>query len=279
MFHVKEMGVDDFPFAVQLANTMNWNMTLADFEFMVQLEPQGCFVLFHGEERLGIATSVSFGKAGWFGNLVVKADARREGAGNFLTRHAIDYLKSKGVETIGLYAYPHLVKFYEHFGFESDIDFLVLKGKAAFPAAQGILQAAKKLGVPEIINFDCHCFGANRKKLLEPILLNKGNLCYVSTENNEITGYVAAKVYGKMAEVGPLICHTNRAEESLLLLKTTLSRLNGLEVFTYIPKKETALLNMLYKAGLNEDFRVVRMFLGPAIAKNCIYTAESLERG
>jgi GNAT superfamily N-acetyltransferase len=279
MFHVEKMEVDDFPFAVQLANTMNWNMTLEDFEFMVKLEPQGCFVLFHGQERLGIATSFSFGKAGWFGNLVVKEAIRKEGAGSLLIRHAIAYLKNKGVETIGLYAYPHLVKFYESFGFESDIDFLVLKGKAAFPATQGMLQAAKKRDVPELIDFDCQCFGANRKKLLEPILLNKGNLCYISTENSEITGYVAAKVYDKMAEVGPLICHANRVEVAVLLLETVLSRLNGLDVSMCIPKKENALLNMLHKAGLKEDFRVVRMFLGPAIAKNCIYTAESLERG
>jgi hypothetical protein len=104
-------------------------------------------------------------------------------------------------------------------------------------------------------------------------------LCYVSTEDNEVRGYVAAKVYGKMAEVGPLLCHANRAENALLLLKAVLSRLSGLEVFAYIPKNETALLNVLYEAGLKEDFRVVRMFLGSAIAKTCIYTAESLERG
>jgi hypothetical protein len=115
--------------------------------------------------------------------------------------------------------------------------------------------------------------------LLKLILLNKSNLCYVLTQNNEIKGYVAAKVYGEMAEVGPLICNTNRAEDALLLLKTVLGRLNGLEVFMYIPKKETAFLNMLYGAGLKEDFRVVRMFLGSAIAKTCIYAAESLERG
>ena len=82
-----------------------------------------------------------------------------------------------------------------------------------------------------------------------------------------------------MAEVGPLICNTNRAEDALLLLKTIFSKLNGLEVFIYIPKRETAYLNILYEAGLKEDFRVVRMFLGSAIAKTCIYTAESLERG
>jgi GNAT superfamily N-acetyltransferase len=279
MFHVEKMEVNDFPFAVQLANTMNWNMTAEDFEFMVKLEPQGCFVQFHGKERVGIATSVGFGKVGWFGNFIVKEDVRGEGAGSLLIENAIDYLKNKGVETIGLYAYPHLVKFYESFGFEPDIDFLVLKGKAAFPATQGMLRAAKKREVPELIDLDCKCFGANRKKLLEPILLNKGNLCYISTENSDVTGYVAAKVYGKMAEVGSLIYHGNRVDEAVLLLKTILSRLNGIEVFTYIPKKETELLNMLYQAGLKEDFRVVRMFLGPAIAKNCIYTAESLERG
>jgi GNAT superfamily N-acetyltransferase len=279
MFHVEKMEVDDFPFAVQLANTMNWNMTIADFEFMVKLESEGCFVLFHGQERLGIATSISFGKAGWFGSLVVKEGVRKEGAGSLLIKNAVDYLKNKGVETIGLYAYPHLVKFYESFGFESDIDFLVLKGKAAFSATQKMLKAPKKRDIPELIDFDCKCFGANRKKLLEPILLNKGNLCYISTENNDVTGYVTAKIYDKMAEVGPLICHANRVEAAVLLLETILSRLNGLDVSMCVPKKAAALINMLYKAGLREDFRVVRMFLGPAIAKNCIYTAESLERG
>jgi GNAT superfamily N-acetyltransferase len=280
MFHVAKMEVADFYFAVQLANTMNWNMTPADFEFMMKLEPQGCFLLLHGQERLGIATSVSFGKTGWFGNLVVKEKFRRAGAGNLLIRHAIDYLKSKGAKTIGLYAYPHLVEFYEGFGFESDIDFLVLKGKAEVPsAAQKGVKAAKRQGIPGIIDFDCRCFGANRRKLLEPIILNKGNLCYISTENNEIIGYVAAKVYNNMVEVGPLMCHVNREEEAVLFLRTILSRLSGLEVFMYIPKKEAVLLNMLYEAGFEEDFRVVRMFFGPAVAQNCIYTAESLERG
>jgi GNAT superfamily N-acetyltransferase len=279
VFHVEKMDADDFSFAVQLANTMNWNMTVEDFEFMVKLEPQGCFVQFHGKERVGIATSIGFGKVGWFGNFIVKEDARRKGAGSLLVQHAVGYLKNKGAETIGLYAYPHLVKFYESCGFEADIDFLVLKGKAEFPATKEMLKAAKKQDVPALIDLDCKCFGANRKKLLERILLKKGNLCYVSTENNEITGYIAAKVYDKMAEVGPLICRANRVNAAVLLLKNILSKLSGLDVFMCIPKKEKELLAMLRKAGFKEDFRVVRMFLGPAVANNCIYVAESLERG
>jgi len=279
MFHLEKMKADDFTFAVQLANTMNWNMAIEDFEFMMKLEPQGCFVLFHGSERLGICTSVSFGSVGWFGNLVVKGGYRREGAGSLLVKHAIDYLKNKGVETIGLYAYPHLIRFYESFGFKPDISFLVLQGKAGLLSTEGSVRKVNKQDVPEVIEFDSQCFGANRTKLLEPILLDTGNLCYIATENCGIAGYVAAKVYGTMAEVGPLICHTNHVEAAVVLLKTILSRLNGLAVSMYIPKKEMVLLNMLSKAGFREDIGVARMFLGPAVAKNCIYTAESLERG
>jgi GNAT superfamily N-acetyltransferase len=279
MFRVEKMKADDFPFAVQLANTMHWNMAVDDFEFMTNLEPEGCFVLFHGLERSGIATSVSFGKVGWFGNLIVKEDYRKEGAGSLLLRQAIDYLKNQGVKTIGLYAYPHLIGFYHSFGFEPDADFLALHGKAFPSAPDEATREAKKQDVPALIDFDSQHFGANRKKLLEALFLNKSNLCCLSADGDEITGYVAAKVYDEMAEVGPMVCQSDRADAAVMLLKTILNRLKGPDISIYVPKKENALLELLTKAGFKEDFRVVRMFLGPAIAKNCIYLAESLERG
>jgi GNAT superfamily N-acetyltransferase len=281
MFHVEKMEANDFQFAVQLANTMNWNMTTEDFEFMAELEPQGCFVLFHGSERIGIATGICFGKVGWFGNFIVKEDYRRKGAGTFLVKHAVNYLKSKGVETIGLYAYYHLIEFYKNFGFKPDMDFLVLQGKVVSSLTEETLQLreTEKQDAATLIDFDSQCFGAHRKKLLETILLNTRNLGYMSTDKDEIIGYVTTKVYDQMAEVGPLVCHKNRADVAVLLLKTILGKLRNLDVFICIPTEETALLEALLKAGFQEDFRVTRMFLGPAVAKNCIYLAESLERG
>ena len=108
MFHVKPMRIEDFQFATDLANTMDWNMATSDFEFMSSLEPEGCFVVFQGSERVGIATSISFGEVGWFGNLIVKQETRSRGVGGLVVKHAVNYLKSKGVKTIGLYAYPQL---------------------------------------------------------------------------------------------------------------------------------------------------------------------------
>lgn len=280
MMHVEKMNSDDFPFAVQLANTMNWNMTMEDFEFIMKLEPEGCFVLFSSAERLGICTTISLGNLGWIGNLIVKEVYRKKGAGSLLLKQAIAYLRSKQVVTIGLYAYPYLTSFYAGFGFRSDIEFLVLQGNVvASPAEDATVRRAENSDIQKIIEFDRQCLGADRQKLLEAIILQSKNLCYILPRNNEISGYVAAKVYGADAEVGPLVCHANHVEAAEKLLKTVLNSLSGLNVSVCLPKKEVELLDLLHAAGFREKFRVVRMFLGSAVAKNCIYIAESLERG
>jgi predicted N-acetyltransferase YhbS len=279
MFHVEKMETEDFQFAVELAKTMNWNMTIEDFDFNKKLEPDGCFVLFHGQQRVGVVTCVSYGRIGWFGNLIVNEVYRGKGAGTLLVKHAIDYLKNSGVTTIGLYAYPHLANFYGNLGFKYSADFIVLKAETVSPIEVGKQITPKKQDIPALIEFDSQCFGASRKKILTHILLQKGNLCYISAESGEINGYVAAKVYGELAELGPLVCRGNRRDTAVTLLKTALAKLKGLEVFMCMPAAEKALLDTAARAGFREEFRVARMFLGSAVAENCVYIAESLERG
>ena len=123
MFQVKQMRSSDFQFATKLANTMNWNMAPEDFDFMASLEPEGCFVVFEGSQALGDSYMHQFWQIGWFGNLIVKEKYRRKGAGRLLVKHAVNYLQSKGVKTIGLYAYPNLESFYGSLGFKKDMDF------------------------------------------------------------------------------------------------------------------------------------------------------------
>jgi N-acetylglutamate synthase-like GNAT family acetyltransferase len=279
MFRVEQMNPEDFPFAVKLSNTMNWNMTVEDFELALELEPEGCFILQDGSARFGIATTVSFGKVGWFGNLIVKEEARRKGAGSLLLGHALDYLKGKGVKTVGLYAYEHLVQFYKKFGFKVNSEFLVLQGEPASLVTAEILENTQEQEAQAIIEFDTQCFGASRSKLLEHILLNKSNRCYVSSDGDAIAGYGAVKVFGNMAEVGPLVCRKSHVGDALIILESILSQLKGVNVFTCVPSKEKLLLDWLFEAGLRGDFQVARMFLGPAVAANCLYVAESLERG
>jgi len=279
MFKIRLMRAVDYQFAAEIANTMDWNMAVEDFAFMTSLDPNGCFVAFEDRERIGIATSISYGRVGWFGNLIVKEECRKKGVGSLLVKHSIAYLKSEGVQTIGLYAYPNLVPFYSDLGFEPDEDFSVLHVKSLDLVTAETFPRVEKSQIKKIEAFDRKCFGGDRKKLLESIILGEGNLSHYLSERNGVVGYVAATVYEKMAWVGPLICQGNRVDAAILLVRSVLTKLGGRSVYAVLPKKEEALMDEFFRFGLREDFFVSRMFLGDDVARNCIYMAESLERG
>jgi len=279
MFHVRTMSTDDIDFAVHLTSLVNWNMSRADFEFMMELEPEGCFILLQELERIGLATNVSFGRVGWFGNLLVKEEFRKKGAGSQLVLHSIKYLRSKNVATVALYAYLDVVPLYKKLDFTYDSNYVVLVGKGFSSPPNASMRQAKNEDLQRIIEYDQSCLGSNRRKLLEPIMLDSDNICYVSTDDKRILGYAIAKVYDGMAELGPLVCNQSRDDIAIDLLKTALNRLKGFEVSMFVPNKETKILNALRTFGFEERFQVARMFNGPPINEKCILFAESLERG
>jgi predicted N-acetyltransferase YhbS len=279
MFHVKKMTEEDFEYAVELTDTKAWNLTEEDFKFMLNLEPEGCFILLDDSEKIGIITSISLGRIGWFGNLIVEEKHQRKGAGSLLVHHVVDYLTSKNVEVVGLYSYLDAVPFYERLGFKYDSDFIVLEGKASTSLVKADIREVKAEDFQKIVEFDSSCLSVSRKKLLESIFNNANNLCYLSTENGRVLGYIMAKVYEGMAEVGPLICSPKRSDVAINLVKTVLNRLAGFEVSFCVPEKESAILDFLTKSGISERFHVARMFFKPISLKDCIYIAESLERG
>jgi len=279
MFSVRNISVEDFTFAVNLTDTMDWNLAEDDFEFMTELEPDGCFIVLDDSERIGLATTISFGRVGWLGNVIVSENHRERGAGSLLVRHCIEYLTKKRVETIGLYSYIERTPFYRRLGFEYESEFIVLKGKGFSAPTKTSLKRARKEDLQEIVNLDHLCFGTSRMKLLKPILLKPNNLCYMHVEDGRLLGFVVGKVYDRAAEVGPLVCQQGRSDIAIGLLTTVLNKLEGLKVSMCIPERESTILDTLMRFGFSQAFRVARMFYGRPVVKDCIYIAESLERG
>lgn len=279
MLQIRTMSNEDLPFAVRITGQMGWNLVEDDFKFMIALEPEGCFVAIDNGERIGLATTISYGNIGWFGNLVVNKAYRNKGAGSKLVKHSIEYLLRKHVKTVGLYAYENRIHFYNRLDFKYDSDFIVMKGKGFPSPSNSNAKRAQESDIAKVVEFDESCFGSSRRKLLEPILLDQDNLCYTVTENGHVSAYVVAKVYRGMAELGPLVCPVGRNSLAVELLKMILDKLNGVEVSLFLPTKETTTINMLEGKGFTGEFHVVRMFHGLPAVKNCIQTAESLERG
>ena len=123
------MTREDYRFAVELTDSMNWNMVESDFEFMMELEKDGCFVAYDDSDRVGISTTITYGKIGWIGNVIVSEKRRKKGFGSLLVEHCLQYLMNQGAESIGLYAYTNRIRFYEKLGFKRNLDFIVLEGK------------------------------------------------------------------------------------------------------------------------------------------------------
>jgi GNAT superfamily N-acetyltransferase len=279
MLKVRVMTETDYEFAVDLANTMDWSMEQADFRFNQTLEPEGCLVLLNNTEPIGIATCISFGEIGWFGNLIVKPDQRKHGAGHLLLEHALNYLKGKGVETVGLYAYQHLKEFYGKSGFKADIDLAVMHNDSVYLGKQNPSNFEARPDFGALNRFDQRFFGADRSRLLKSIIEEETNICFTSIIGNEVNGYILAKVYDGAAEVGPLVCKPNDEKTAQGLLERALGELRGKHVSAYLPENQTGLFGFLEANGFKKDFSLSRMFLGSPKIQDCIYVAESLERG
>jgi len=279
MFQVRKLSEEDFGFAVNLTDTMGWQQTEDDFRFMLEMEPEGCFILLYNSEKVGIVTNVSFGKVGWLGNLIVNEKHRKKEGGRLLVQRSIEYFKSRGVETVGLFAYLDTLQFYRKLGFSYDSEFVVLHGKGFNSPSYADVRRADENDAVAIVNLDCLCFGGSREKLLKPLLQNRDNICYVSYLKEQIYGYAMAKVYWKTAEVGPLMCKQGLDDLAVELLRKMFSELQAFEVSLCVPQKEIGILRFLREHGFSEKFRVARMFLGLPNVKECIYIPESLERG
>jgi len=279
MLEIRKMSPEDIGFAIKLTDTRGWELVEDDFKLALGLEPDGCFILEEDSEGIGLVTNVCFDGIGWLGNLIVDESHRKKGAGAQLVKHSIAYFKSKGAETVGIYAYQDVIEFYKKTGFTQDIEFVVQKGKPTYALPAGEPTRVRKQDLEKIVAFDHVYFGASREKLLKPILSSSDNLCYMHTEKGQIVGYGLASAYGDMAEIGPVIIRRERYDVAVDLLKALLNRLEGFEASICMPAKESRIIKFLASYGFMESFRVARMFYKPPTLKDCIYVAESLERG
>ncbi|UCH02561.1 MAG: hypothetical protein JSV20_01885, partial [Candidatus Bathyarchaeota archaeon] len=183
------------------------------------------------------------------------------------------------IETIGLYAYLQRIPFYERIQFKYFSEFVRMKGTGISVSAKTPIRKASQKDLQDIIDLDQHTFGVSRRSLLDSIFNEKSNLCYVSKDNTRVLGFIMAKVYNEMAEIGPLVCIEGRDYIAINLIKTILRMLRNYEIFLCIPTRESRILKTLKRLGFKEDFRLAKMYHGPSISSNNIYLAESLERG
>lgn len=276
---IRKMVRSDFPFAIRLTDTMNWDLTEKDFTFMMALEPQGCFVALKNAKRVGITTTVHFDQQGWIGNVIVDARYRSKGIGVQLVKEAVRYLSDKSATTIALYAYQNTVSFYEKMGFKVDRHLIRFTGQGQRSQEKcRNIRAMTQRDLKEAISLDKSCMNWNRERLLRRKFAESSDLCQVAQEDGKLVGFVMAEWYRQ--EIGPLICGSNRDEEAITLLKTVLDKLAHVEVGIGVSEKRRRIADALVQMNFKEEFKVTLMHVGEAPPNTgCLVAMESLERG
>jgi ribosomal protein S18 acetylase RimI-like enzyme len=230
---IRLMEKEDLEFATSLTAEEGWYYTPRELEVMLRLDPEGSFV-FEEDERLGISTSVTYGRTGVLGHLVVSKKGRGRKIGNSLLKAALDHMAEKGVESILLYAAQEAVSLYSRHGFtprgEIYCVHLDLKDSHKRPSSK-TCAPMRRQDLAQVAEMDERLFGDDRRALLEVLYDEGPQHAFKIERDGRIVGYVMARHDHIGYDLGPWVCTTDDPADAESLFLTALTTLEESTIY------------------------------------------------
>jgi ribosomal protein S18 acetylase RimI-like enzyme len=259
---VRVLRKRDVSWAIRLTDLERWGYTRADFERLLALEPEGCFVALVGGKRAGITCSITYGKLAFIGAVIVHPDVRGKHVGEALMKSTLDYVDGKGVETARLNAYLNVVPFYERLGFRGEYENVRYHGNVRASGTPDAERPATPEDLPAIAHFDSFYFGAPRERLLARLLQEFPQHFLVARDEGGIRGYIVANADAGAAEIGPWVANPTMPDVAGDLLHGLLSRLGPARIGLTAPTPNEHHERMAGELRLETAFRTLRMYRG-----------------
>ena len=285
------MTMDDLGFGLRLMQQAGWNHLESDWLRFLKLGPRGCLVAeLHGR-RVGTTMTITFKRVAWIAMVLVEEDARGQGVGTALLKHALGYLDGCNIKTVRLDA-THLGRpIYEKLGFVPEYELVRFEGIA--PRLGGILKALGfrnggrkaipklRLRLPpftDLIEFDREITGTNRAKMLNVLFREFPENTRVFMHEGKIDGFVTMRPGRKAIQVGPCTATKNAGPA---LLSDALNRCAGKVVFVDVPIDNIPAVKLVEGSGLDIQRRFLRMYRGERIRDNvnAIWASSGPEKG
>ncbi|MCS6953442.1 MAG: GNAT family N-acetyltransferase [Bryobacterales bacterium] len=250
------------PAAMRLNLLAGWNQTQADWQRVLELEPEGCFGLFRDGLLVSTTTAVCYGrKLAWIGMVLTDPEYRNRGYARRLMEHALAFLEARGVEWIKLDATAMGRPLYRKLGFEDEapVERWAAVAPAMSPATTGDYVADAEL--------DLRAFGADRSALLAR--LARGEAAAIPGQ-----GFAFARPGSLAAYFGP--CVARSAEAARNLLQWCLGRHAGQPVFWDLLPANEAALALAREFGFERRRELVRMVRRGAAARGSFDHDDSL---
>ena len=264
----------DVEFALAQTDREGWDSTRESFEACLVHDPEGCFIAEADGRRVGMVTTVRYGRTGWIGHLIVPPEYRRQGIGESLMTRAMTHLWDQGIRTMRLEADPMGVRLYRRLGFVDEFESLRFRLRAYRGMMQATAARVRQADLPTVATFDAEHFGDKRDRLL-PLLFQHARAAYWLPEGGETRGYALAVPSEVGIRIGPWLAVDGQAAQTLLqsiladLTLTDSPPVKGLldeSIVLGVPGKNARATALLESYGFGRCPSSLRMIRGPQTA-------------
>lgn len=244
---VRLLRRSDLPGAMRLKEAAGWNQTAADWERLMELEPEGCFGVEQEGELAATATALGYGRElAWIGMVLTAPEFRGRGLARRLMARTMEYLESRGVAVAGLDATDMGIQLYRQFGFGDEC---IVERWERPAGAERVPEVAADPWEAEPA-LDGRAFGADRTALLT-------NLARGEAAGVRGGGYAMGRPGSKAAYFGP--CVARSAEVAGYLLRWYLARHPGEAVYWDILTVNEEAVALAKQHGFEPARRLTRM--------------------
>lgn len=258
---IRRMTAADLNAADELRRLAGWNQTLADWQRILSLEPEGCFVAAKSDCVVGTVTTTTYGEAfAWIGMMLVHPGHQRHGIGTRLMQQVLDYLRGRAVRCVKLDATPAGQILYEKLGFVPEYTLTRYASERQVSARRwSDTRELSGSDWPAIDDLDANAFGTSRARLLRELVLSSQSARIWPAEGR-VRGWGILRPGAKAAYLGPLVCADPKG--ALLLANALLSHAADQPVFWDIPDRNAA---AAARFGFVPVRALTRMGLGPTV--------------
>jgi ribosomal protein S18 acetylase RimI-like enzyme len=276
MLAISVMTETDISFATGLTTGEEWGYLEEDFRRLMYFEPQGCFVAWKSDKRVGVITTTTYEDYAFLGSLIVKKEERGRGIGKSLMKHAMNYLLGKGVKTLELDGDFLAVPWYRRLGFRDKYLSLRFKGEARGYGNAGLSYSPEM--AEKIVHFDREKTGLSRERIIGKLLEEFGDSAHVIKRRRVAAYAIVRPRAGGELTVGPMVAENERVAE--LVFHSVIGKHSGKILYVGVPGTNRDAVRILLNAGFEYLEPSLRMYRGER--KNyegSIYAITSPEKG
>jgi GNAT superfamily N-acetyltransferase len=278
---IRIMDAADIDFAVSLTDREGWGNVADDFERLMALEPNGCFIARERGERVGMISTTTYGDHAFIGSLIVLPDRRGRGIGEALMRRALKHLQSGDIACIELDATFLAAPLYRRIGFKDTHPslrfFRPAEENSTVDSPPALVADVDRL-IGTVTDIDKRLTGLDRSRVLARLVTEFSGSVFIGTSPAPVGYAIAYPRSGNRINIGPLVAADDSTAE--YILDTIIGSFASLDIGVGVPEIQSSASGILRKRGFLYQPPSLRMYLGQRRHyEDHVYAIVSAEKG